>query len=90
MQRVIITVVGTDQIGIIAKVSMALYEQNINILDISQTILQDFFTMIMIVDLAKAKVNLQELQAILAAKGEEIGMQINAQHEDIFKFMHRI
>lgn len=90
MQRVIITVVGTDQIGIIAKVSMALYEQNINILDISQTILQDFFTMIMIVDLSKAKVSLQELQSILAEKGREIGMQINAQHEDIFKFMHRI
>jgi ACT domain-containing protein len=89
-QRAIITVVGTDQVGIIAKVSMALSNQNVNILDISQTILQDFFTMIMIVDLIGAKVSLQELQGILKEKGVEIGVQINAQHEDIFKFMHRI
>ena len=89
-QRVIITVVGTDKVGIIAGVAAALSEQNVNILDISQTILQDFFTMIMIVDVAASKVSLQELQAILKKRGEEIGVQINAQHEDIFKYMHRI
>ncbi|PKM91002.1 MAG: ACT domain-containing protein [Firmicutes bacterium HGW-Firmicutes-12] len=88
--RAIITVVGTDQVGIIARVSMALSNQNVNILDISQTILQDFFTMIMIVDLENAKISLQELQVILKENGEAIGVQINAQHEDIFKFMHRI
>lgn len=89
-QRAIITVVGTDQVGIIARVSMALFEQNVNILDISQTILQDFFTMIMVVDLGGAKINFQELQSLLKDKGDEIGVQINIQHEDIFKFMHRI
>ncbi|MCR4441159.1 MAG: ACT domain-containing protein [Peptococcaceae bacterium] len=88
--RAIITVVGRDKVGIIAGVTSALSEQNVNILDISQTIMQNFFTMIMVVDLAKATVSLQELQRILAEKGEEIGVQINAQHEDIFKFMHRI
>lgn len=89
-QRAIITVVGTDQVGIIARVSMALYERNVNILDISQTILQDFFTMIMVVDLHGADLSFQELQSLLKDKGDEIGVQINIQHEDIFKFMHRI
>lgn len=89
-QRVIITVVGTDRVGIIAGVATALSEQNVNILDISQTILQDFFTMIMVADIAASKINLQELQVLLKNKGEEIGVQINAQHEDIFKYMHRV
>jgi len=89
-QRVIITVVGTDRVGIIAGVATALSQQNVNILDISQTILRDFFTMIMIVDIAASQVSLQELQDILKKRGEEIGVQINAQHEDIFKYMHRI
>lgn len=89
-QRVIVTVVGTDKVGIIAGVAAELSEQKVNILDISQTILQDFFTMMMIVDISRSKVSLQELQSLLQKKGEEIGVQINAQHEDIFKFMHRI
>ncbi len=90
MGRVIVTVVGQDKIGIIAGVSGILAKYQVNILDISQTILQDFFTMIMIVDLAKAVVNLQELQQLLKEQGQEIGVQIHAQHEDIFKYMHRI
>ena len=89
-QRVIVTVVGQDKVGIIAGVSGILAEYSVNILDISQTILQNFFTMIMIVDISQAKVNLQQLQNILKEKGEQIGVKINAQHEDIFKFMHRI
>ncbi len=90
LSRAIITVVGTDQVGIIARVSMFLFEQNINILDISQTILQDFFTMIMVVDLGQAKISFKTLQDMLKTKGDEIGLLINIQHEDIFKFMHRI
>lgn len=89
-QRVIITVVGQDRVGIIAGVAGALAAHNVNILDISQTILQNFFSMIMVVDVARATVDLQELQVLLKQKGEEIGVQINAQHEDIFKYMHRI
>ena len=89
-QRVIVTVVGKDKVGIIAGVSGTLADYCVNILDISQTILQDFFTMIMIVDISQAKVDLQQLQHILKEKGEQIGVKINAQHEDIFKFMHRI
>jgi len=89
-QRVIITVVGHDRVGIIAGVTATLAKHNVNILDISQTIMQDFFTMIMIADLAGCNLSLQELQLVLKNKGEEIGVMINAQHEDIFKFMHRI
>ncbi len=90
LERVIVSVMGVDKVGIIAAVSNTLAEYNANIMDISQTILGDFFTMIMIVDIADCKVSLQELQSLLKDKGEEIGVQINAQHEDIFKFMHRI
>ncbi|HHZ17395.1 MAG TPA: ACT domain-containing protein [Peptococcaceae bacterium] len=89
-QRVVVTVVGQDQIGIIAAVSGVLAQHQVNILDISQTILQEFFTMIMIVDISLATVSLQELQQLLKEKGQEIGMEIRAQHEDIFKYMHRI
>jgi len=89
-ERVIVTVMGMDKVGIIAAVSTTLARYSANILDISQTILGEFFTMIMIVDISKCEVSLQELQKLLQEKGEEIGVQINAQHEDIFKFMHRI
>lgn len=90
IQRVVVTVVGQDKIGIIAGVSGILAKHRVNILDISQTILQDFFTMIMIVDISQSAVSLQELQQLLKEQGQEIGVQIHAQHEDIFKYMHRI
>lgn len=89
-ERVIVSVMGVDKVGIIAAVSNTLAQYHANIMDISQTILGDFFTMIMIVDIFDCKVSLQELQSLLNDQGEEIGVQINAQHEDIFKFMHRI
>lgn len=88
--RVIITVLGKDQIGIIAWVSSRLAEYSINILDISQTILQGFFTMIMIVDLEPAKIGMAELVNTLGEEGKARGLQINIQHEDVFTFMHRI
>ncbi len=90
IQRVIVTVVGWDRVGIIAGVANTLSMHNVNILDIRQTILQNYFTMIMIVDISRSPVSLQELQLILRSKGEEIGVEIHAQHEDIFKYMHRI
>ncbi len=89
-QRVIVTVLGKDRVGIIAGVANVLAECNANILDISQTILQEFFTMIMIVDLTNAQVDLSELKRQLAAKGQDLGVQVSAQHEDVFQFMHRI
>ena len=89
-KRVIVTVIGEDRVGIIAAVSKALADNRINILDISQTILQEFFTMIMIVDISQSPLGIHELQDILSVLGNDLGMQIQAQHEDIFRFMHRI
>ncbi|MGE5391009.1 MAG: ACT domain-containing protein [Deltaproteobacteria bacterium] len=88
--RVIITVLGYDRIGIIYNISKILAETSVNILDISQTILQGFFTMVMVVDMARATVDVAELRRLLAEKGREMGMEITTQHEDIFNFMHRI
>jgi ACT domain-containing protein len=88
--RVIVTVIGVDKVGIIANVSNLLAEANANIVDISQTTLREFFTMIMMVDLDKANVSFDELRKRLNAKGDAMGLKIDAQHEDIFKFMHRV
>jgi ACT domain-containing protein len=88
--RIIVTVIGVDTVGIIAKVSAVLAEANANIVDISQTTLREFFTMIMMADLDKATVPFDELKRKLNAKGDEMGLRIDAQHEDVFKFMHRV
>jgi ACT domain-containing protein len=88
--RVIVTVIGEDKVGIIANVATLLAEANANIVDISQTTLREFFTMIMLVDMEKATVPFDELKRRLNAKGEAMGLRIDAQHEDIFKFMHRV
>ncbi|HHW54896.1 MAG: ACT domain-containing protein [bacterium] len=89
-KRIIITVVGQDRIGIIAGVTNVLADARINILDISQTIMQEFFTMILVADMTESTVELGELKERLAKKGEELGVQILAQHEDAFRYMHRI
>jgi ACT domain-containing protein len=88
--RVIVTVIGQDKVGIIANVATLLAEANANIVDISQTTLREFFTMIMMVDMDKATVPFDELKRRLNAKGEAMGLRIDAQHEDVFKFMHRV
>jgi len=88
--RAIITVLGRDQIGIIAWVSGRLAEYRVNILDISQTILNEFFTMIMVVDLEPSTIELVELARSLEQEGNNKGLQVKVQHEDIFTFMHRI
>jgi len=88
--RAIITVIGRDQIGIIAWVSGRLAEHSVNILDISQTILNEFFTMIMVVDLEPANLELVVLSRMLEDEGQGKGVQVKVQHEDIFTFMHRI
>lgn len=88
--RAIITVIGVDQIGIIAEVSTLLAEKKANILDISQTILDDYFTMTMLVDLENLEISLEDLKKDLKIKGEKLGVSIKLQHEDIFRSMHRI
>ena len=90
MTKTIITVVGKDTVGIIAKVCTYLADNNINILDISQTIVSDFFNMMMIVDMNKATKSFGTVADELAKTGEEIGVIIKCQQEDIFNSMHRI
>jgi ACT domain-containing protein len=81
--RLIITVVGYDRVGIIAGIANILADANVNILDISQTILQGFFTMATVVDASASKVELLELTRRLKEKGRELGLEVNVQHEDI-------
>ena len=88
--QIVLTIVGKDKVGIIARVSALLAENNINILSINQTILEGYFTMVMLADMEQAKVNLRDLQQILQKECEAIGVEIKAQHEDIFHAMHRI
>lgn len=88
--RSIVTVIGKDTVGIIANVCAILAENGVNILDISQTVLQDYFTMIMIVDTSAATVSFSELADILKNAGEERALTIRIQREDIFEAMHRI
>jgi ACT domain-containing protein len=85
----IITVVGKDQVGIIAKVCVYLSDKGINILDIAQTIVQGYFNMMMVVDMSCAP-SFEKVNADLQSLGEGIGVQIKLQHEDIFNSMHRI
>ncbi|MCD8241984.1 MAG: ACT domain-containing protein [Lachnospiraceae bacterium] len=87
--RFIITVVGHDTVGIIAKVCTYLAEHQVNILNISQTIVDGYFNMMMIVDTAAAG-DVTEMSGDLGALGQEIGVVIRCQHEDIFNIMHRI
>jgi ACT domain-containing protein len=91
MQRAIITVVGKDTVGIIARVCTYLAQHKINILDISQTIVQGYFNMMMIVDISALDVPFGEMSRELSEIGEkEIGVQIKCQKEDIFDAMHRV
>ena len=90
MNKIIITVVGHDTVGIIAKVCTYLADNNVNILDISQTILQEYFNMMMITDMTEATKEFGQISDELAKLGEEIGVIIKCQREDIFKGMHRI
>lgn len=88
--RAVITVIGNDKSGIIAAVSGALAEKKVNILDISQTIMEGIFTMIMLVDTGEMTVSFKQLRNLLTELGTQIEMSINMQHEDVFQSMHRI
>lgn len=90
MQKTIITVVGHDTVGIIAKVCTYLAKNNINILDISQTIIDGFFNMMMITDTSASLVQHADMSQELKALGEEMGLVIRCQREEIFTKMHRI
>ena len=88
--KAIVTVIGKDQVGIIAAVCALLSEKNVNVMDISQTIMQEYFTMIMLVDVSAANVPFAQLKEELAAAGEARNLDIRIQREDIFNAMHRI
>ena len=90
MEKGIITVVGKDAVGIIAKVCTYLAEHNVNILDISQTILDGYFNMMMIVDAPNASEPFNTLTEEMKSLGEDIGVRIKLQHENIFDKMHRL
>ena len=90
MNRTIITVVGKDTKGIIAKVCTYLADNNVNILDISQTIVQEYFNMMMIVDMAKMEKPFVQAADELTKLGESVGVQVKCQREEIFNVMHRI
>jgi len=88
--KVVITIVGQDRVGIIAMASNVLAENKINILNINQNIVDGFFNMVMIAEMSNSQISLKELQRILSEKGNEMGLDIKVQHEDIFEIMHRI
>ena len=88
--RAIVTVIGKDKVGIIASVCDILARYGVNVLDISQTVLQEYFTMIMLVDASACTIPFGELARLLDAEGQERGLQIRAQREEVCNAMHRI
>lgn len=88
--RAIVTVVGKDRVGIIADVCALLADRQVNVMDISQTVMQDYFTMIMLVDTDKCEVSFESLRQELEFEGEKKGISAHIQREDIFNAMHRL
>ena len=88
--KAIVTVVGRDRVGIIAGVCTALADFNVNVLDISQTVMQGYFTMMMVAEVSICNVPLAELVTKMDELGREMGLSIRVQREDIFEAMHRI
>ena len=88
--KAIVTVVGKDRVGIIAAVCVKLAEYNVNVLDISQTVMQGYLTMMMVVDVTEANLPLALICQQMDAKGQEMGLSIRIQREDIFEAMHRV
>ena len=88
--KAIVTVVGKDRVGIIANVCVQLASFNVNVLDISQTVMQGYFTMMMVVDVSGCSVPLAELVSLMDELGKDMGLSIRVQREDIFEAMHRI
>jgi len=88
--RVVLTIIGEDKVGIIAKVSNALADMNINIININQNIMQGFFNMVLMAEMDNANVSIKEARDKMTVLGEEIGVEIRLQSEEIFTAMHRI
>ncbi len=88
--RAVVTIIGSDRVGIIAGISQVIADANVNILDISQSVIREFFTMIMMIDLGEASVSFEELSERLARKGRELSVRVEVQREEIFKSMHRV
>ena len=88
--KTILTVIGKDQTGIIAGISQKLYELNINILDVSQTIMDEYFTMIMLLDLSKINMSFDDVKTALTQTGDKLKVKVNIQREEIFDAMHRL
>ncbi len=85
-----ITVIGKDKRGIVARISMLLYECDINIEDITQKIMDNYFVMTMLVDMKQSRYSLEKVREELEKIGEELGLKVQIQHENIFKMMHRV
>ncbi len=88
--KLVVTVVGRDRVGIIAAVTKILADNNVNILSINQNIMDGFFNMILLAEASESTIKLVDLQKALHEQGEEIGVQIKTQHQDIFDVMHKI
>lgn len=89
-ERIIITALGSNRVGIVAGISTVLADHNANIIELTSAEMSDYFVMVMLVDISKVDISMNEIQENLNRKGKEIGVQVTAQHEDIFKYMHRI
>lgn len=88
--KAVITVLGKDTVGILAKVSATCADEGVNIIEVTQSVMQDLFAMIMLADIDNCKVPLDELTKKLEIVGEEMGMKVHVMHEDIFNSMHKI
>lgn len=89
-ERVVVTVLGADRVGIVAGISRVLAENNVNILDLTSSKIRDLFVMIMLVDIGSSRVGLEELKKMLEAEAAKIGVRVTVQHENIFRYMHRV
>jgi ACT domain-containing protein len=88
--RAVITVIGKDMVGILARVSKICYDNNINITDVTQSVLHEFFAMIMLVDISSSKISCAELSDKMNTLGDNLGLKIHVMHEDLFNCMHTI
>lgn len=88
--RFIITVIGIDKVGIVAGITRVMADYSVNIVDISQTIMDDLFTMIMLAHVTEENFDISSFQQAMSGKGSELGVEVKVQHEDVFRFMHRI
>ena len=89
-EKAVITVIGKDMVGILAKVANECADKGVNVLEVTQSVLQDLFVMVMLVDITKATAEVSDLADLFDALGERLGLKIHIMHEDTFNSMHRI